>query len=386
MTVKAIKLEKASEIEFRIKEVKMNLTDLFEAADNKSTEHIAIKDPRAKQALKAASSKYGWADNDLEVFVAMMQDQQSQQDKNIETQFDVNAGQEKDIGFNFEKTKKNRQSVSHNEQHVNDLEKRVSKLEQGQPTETDTDTASVSEGPDIGKQFKQITQRWNSPNAVTEAATPNFTADDLQVLNNIRDLETLKQRAIGLIANPNSSRPMKPEKIAWFERAIEQKRNNGAIIKLMWDLFLSGEGAGVIGSKSSTNKNSYRTRFSESKKVRKVRRLTESFIKLLEASNDIEWEPQPEFRGRGGIATSTGDSAKRQRLSGPTPSSTRRYSKELDIDDKLNGIWQKYLRQLKALSPAERKNLVPMIKKIAITAKNQNVQLNPNPAKFKFLD
>lgn len=93
----------------------------------------------------------------------------------------------------------------------------------------------------------------------------NFTADDLQELNGIRDLEELKQRAIALISNPDSARPMKPEKVEWFTRNISEKTSNAAIIKLMWDLLLAGEGASVIGSGSSMKKSSYRKKFGEEK-------------------------------------------------------------------------------------------------------------------------
>jgi phage anti-repressor protein len=92
--------------------------------------------------------------------------------------------------------------------------------------------------------------------------TDNFTADDIKELEGIKDLATLKERAFALISTP-SKKPMKPEKVAWFKGAIERMTNHNAVIKLMWDLLLSGEGQAVIGSRSSMNPNNYRSRFNE---------------------------------------------------------------------------------------------------------------------------
>jgi hypothetical protein len=92
--------------------------------------------------------------------------------------------------------------------------------------------------------------------------TVNFDAEDLKKLEKIRDLETLKTQAFMLISRP-SERPMKPEKVAWFKGALESMNSPLKVIKLMYDLLLSGEGHAVIGSKASMNPNSYRARFNE---------------------------------------------------------------------------------------------------------------------------
>ena len=73
----------------------MRLLSLFEEEDE-----VGIKDPKAAQALIQARSKYGWAGNDLEAFIAMMQDEQEAQDNDIESQFNVNTSQETEIGDN----------------------------------------------------------------------------------------------------------------------------------------------------------------------------------------------------------------------------------------------------------------------------------------------
>ena len=93
--------------------------------------------------------------------------------------------------------------------------------------------------------------------------TDNFTADDIKELEGIKDLATLKARAFALISKP-SKRPMKPEKVAWFKSRLDSLTTPMAVIKLMYDLLLSGEGQSVIGSRNSMGSNSYRGRFGES--------------------------------------------------------------------------------------------------------------------------
>jgi len=102
------------------------------------------------------------------------------------------------------------------------------------------------------------------PEGIEEArkAATNFTPDDIAKLQTINDLETMKAQALELISKP-SERPMKPEKIQWFKSALERMQNKNAVIKLMYDLLLSGEGQAVIGSRSSMSPNSYRQRFND---------------------------------------------------------------------------------------------------------------------------
>jgi hypothetical protein len=90
----------------------------------------------------------------------------------------------------------------------------------------------------------------------------NFDAEDLKRLERIRDLPTLKTQALALISRP-SAKPMKPEKVEWFKNALDRMNSPIKVIKLMYDLLLSGEGHAVVGSKSSMNPNSYRQRFGE---------------------------------------------------------------------------------------------------------------------------
>ena len=93
-------------------------------------------------------------------------------------------------------------------------------------------------------------------------ANYNFDIEDLKRLERIRDLATLKAQALALISKP-SAKPMKPEKVEWFKNAMERMNSPLKVIKLMYDLLLSGEGNAVVGTKSSMNPNSYRQRFGE---------------------------------------------------------------------------------------------------------------------------
>ena len=95
----------------------------------------------------------------------------------------------------------------------------------------------------------------------------NFDAEDLKRLERIRDLPTLKAQALALIAKP-SAKPMKPEKVEWFKNALENMNSPLKVIKLMYDLLLSGEGHSVVGSKASMNPNTYRQRFGEGQEIR----------------------------------------------------------------------------------------------------------------------
>jgi hypothetical protein len=95
-----------------------------------------------------------------------------------------------------------------------------------------------------------------------DGSEDNFTIDDIKRLEKIRDLETLKAQAKELIKG-KPVRRMKPEKISWFYNHIDTLKNPLAVIKMMYDLMLAGEGHKVIGSRNSMSSNSYRSRFGE---------------------------------------------------------------------------------------------------------------------------
>lgn len=93
--------------------------------------------------------------------------------------------------------------------------------------------------------------------------TSNFTVDDIKELEKMGDIDAMKNRARELI-NASSKKKMKPEKIAYFMQAIDKMNRPMEVVKLMYDLLLSGEGHGVIGSKGSMSKSSYRRKFDDS--------------------------------------------------------------------------------------------------------------------------
>jgi hypothetical protein len=90
----------------------------------------------------------------------------------------------------------------------------------------------------------------------------NFTSDDINAIAAMRDVNQAREQALALIST-SSSRPMRPEKVQWFKRSLAKKRTVMDVVKLMYDLLLSGEGTGVIGSTGSTGKSNYRRQFSE---------------------------------------------------------------------------------------------------------------------------
>jgi len=97
---------------------------------------------------------------------------------------------------------------------------------------------------------------------VDNRPSTNFTIDDIKKLERISDLNKMKLFAKQLISTP-SQKPMRPEKVAWLTKTIDSKKTPMQVIKLMYDLLLGGEGSSVIGSRHSTDPNSYRRAFGE---------------------------------------------------------------------------------------------------------------------------
>lgn len=97
---------------------------------------------------------------------------------------------------------------------------------------------------------------------VKESPDDNFTPEDIKRLETINDIPTLKAQAKELIKGKAAKR-MKADKIAFFYNKVDGMTNRMAIIKLMYDLLLAGEGNAVVGSRNSMKANSYRSRFGE---------------------------------------------------------------------------------------------------------------------------
>ena len=96
----------------------------------------------------------------------------------------------------------------------------------------------------------------------SEKSDHNFTGDDLNRLARIKDLDQAKKYALQLIT-ADSNKPMKPEKVKWFKNALIQKKSVMDVVKMMYDMLLSGDGMGVIGTSGGMGKNSYRKKFGE---------------------------------------------------------------------------------------------------------------------------
>ena len=90
----------------------------------------------------------------------------------------------------------------------------------------------------------------------------NFTADDINNLAKMNDLEAMKARAAELIQTP-SAKPIRPEKVQHHLRNIERMNRPAEIIALMYNMLLGGEGHATIGSAHSMDKNAYRKKFDE---------------------------------------------------------------------------------------------------------------------------
>ena len=92
----------------------MNFYDLFEASkENKDTaQDVTISDPKAALALKQARAKYSYADNDLEAFIKMVQDQDEEESSEIDQLEADTARQENLIKQNIEQLEKNQQTIA----------------------------------------------------------------------------------------------------------------------------------------------------------------------------------------------------------------------------------------------------------------------------------
>jgi len=150
----------------------MKLLSLFEEEDE-----IGIKDPKARQALKLARTKYGWANNDLEAFVAMMQAEQGEQDSGIDQQAAVNVDQETEIGDN--------------DTDITNLAQRITDLEQGRE----------------GQQDQQSPQGTN-PGAIGEATSDNIS-DIMRIAEGEMDHQVGiytggDSRGVGVVADTSS--------------------------------------------------------------------------------------------------------------------------------------------------------------------------------------
>jgi len=90
----------------------------------------------------------------------------------------------------------------------------------------------------------------------------NFDENDIARIAAMDDLDAAKRYAIKLIT-AKTRRPMTKDKIMWFTNSINDTKTMNRLVKMLYDMMLSGEGHGVIGDRYSTGKSSYRRQFDE---------------------------------------------------------------------------------------------------------------------------
>jgi len=131
----------------------------------------------------------------------------------------------------------------------------VDQLESGglQPERIAVWPAQGPEGDDIEPQAK--------PAQLAES-DDNFTSDDLRELSKIKDVQAARDKAIELISS-TTRRRMDPRKVAWFKTHVNTIKSVDGIVRMMYDMLLSGEGNKVIGTRGGMSDNSYRRTFRE---------------------------------------------------------------------------------------------------------------------------
>jgi chromosome segregation ATPase len=117
----------------------MNFYELFEFKDTKgehtkkkdSEDHqdVTIADPKAALALKQARNKYSYADNDLEAFIKMTQDQDEEEQKEIDDLEAETAKQEELIQRNIEALQKNQENIAKTREQAQAAKERADQLE-----------------------------------------------------------------------------------------------------------------------------------------------------------------------------------------------------------------------------------------------------------------
>lgn len=122
----------SSKLDLSKKRRKKRVKDTNEDASGK----INTKDPRLQMMLKKARANYaGRAEDDLSALFSMMSDEQSIQDKELDSLDDYNIGQDGDINHT--------DHVNHDQEiEIGDLAARIDKLEQGQGQDDFADVAN----------------------------------------------------------------------------------------------------------------------------------------------------------------------------------------------------------------------------------------------------
>ena len=183
--------------------------------------------PRIDRILKQLRARHPQAEDDLEALIYDFRSQQAQDRRDIGQLYAQDAEED---------------------EAIERLEKMLDVIRQRRGIDATADVAEEK----IDRKSKE--------------SQDNFTISDIKRLETVTDLETLKAQAKQLIKG-KPARRMKPEKIAYFYDKIDGMPSRLTIIKLMYDLLLSGEGHQVLGTKWGMNPNAYRSRFGEGIKV-----------------------------------------------------------------------------------------------------------------------
>jgi chromosome segregation ATPase len=131
----------------------MNFYELFEASGNpegkKDHEHdVTIADPKAALALKQARNKYSYADNDLEAFIKMTQDQDEQEEDEIDQLEKDTERQEKLIKQNIEQLQHNQETIAKTREQAQAAKERADQLERENKSQT-TELAKLRAARDV---------------------------------------------------------------------------------------------------------------------------------------------------------------------------------------------------------------------------------------------
>jgi hypothetical protein len=106
--------------------------------------------------------------------------------------------------------------------------------------------------------------------ALDESAKDNFTIDDIKELEVMTDLQVAKEKAMKMVQGTDTSAKITPAKKQYFMRKINSARTVFQLVDMFYQMLLSGEGHGRIGTKSGMGKSSYRQAYeaemSEAKK------------------------------------------------------------------------------------------------------------------------
>jgi len=81
-------------------------------------------------------------------------------------------------------------------------------------------------------------------------ATANFTADDLKTLETAESMEAAQEMLHAIVEKAAGSKyAIKPEKVAQLHTNINAARSKNDVIRIGWNMLMSGEGLSTIGSK-----------------------------------------------------------------------------------------------------------------------------------------